>query len=359
MQSRHMKIVIALASLGLLVACGDNDHEHHVDAANPDGAVDAPIDAFVECNYTEAHDTTNDYLAVPGAVEESSITFKANSTRTICGTINNGHFDTNFFSIDIDNYGLTVAQDSDVVVRLTGMAQNISQVGVFVADDADNGLGGNFYLGNHAVFSTHLAAGHYKFSVEAYDNQDATMSVPYEMRITMDDPVMRCPRVTATADYTESADGVNNNANDIVAIDYANSPQRELTGINDDPENTMLTIASTQKYRFTGTSASTPTNGSYFDRDTYLFTAGPTTNEMAIRLNWPGSTADLDFYVFQEGTVVTPITNASKTKLGEDEFATFAVTPGSKYWLWVGAFNGNTTGLPVTYDATICPTAFP
>ena len=350
-------VAISLVGLAAVAACGDNRHEGHPVDAAVDSVIDVPPDAFVECNYTEGHDLTNDYLAVAHAFEETDIKFATGGTRTVCGTVNNGHYDSANGSIDIDNYGITVTEATDVLVRLTGSGTAISSLGVFIGDDNDVGLVGSYYVGNHAVFSTHLAAGHYHFSVEAYDDHDAAASVPYEMRITTDVPDNRCKHVATAADYTEAHDGVLSDSNDVVAIDYNNFPTRELTGsLTDVPEPTNLVLGTTRNYVVEGISASTAVHGSYFDRDTYLFTSGADANEMTVRLNWPGA-SDLDFYVFQEGIVSTSLARAETRHAGEGEFATFAVKPMSRYWLWVGADN-TSSGLPVVYDATICPSKF-
>jgi hypothetical protein len=37
----------------------------------------------------------------------------------------------------------------------------------------------------------------------------------------------------------------------------------------------------------------------------------------------------------------------------EDEYSTFAVTPGASYWVFVGA-DDTSTGQPITYDLTLC-----
>ncbi len=42
------------------------------------------------------------------------------------------------------------------------------------------------------------------------------MTLPYEMRITSDDPTMRCAQLTGSATYTEANDGAGNTANNVV-----------------------------------------------------------------------------------------------------------------------------------------------
>lgn len=351
----------AFALLGFLVACGDNTHASNPDAGEIDGGADAPLDAFVECNYTEQHDTTNDYFADPTAIEETGVHFTGGGPRTICGTINNGHYnaDPAYQTVDIDNYGFTVDHDADVIVRLTGNAQNILQVGVFAVTDTRGFAGGDYYLGNHAVFSQSLKAGHYQISVEATDVQDATAPVDYKVRMSIDDPATRCADVTATADYTEAHDGLTNDGNDMVAIDYNQFPVYSFTGSPlDVPEPTNLVLDPAKDYRISGTSASVAGQGSYFDRDTYVITTGATTNEISVRMKPGASTADMDFYLFQENRDFGLSFNGAQMMGGAEEFATLAVNPNSRYWLWVGKANADSDNTSSTYDASICAAEF-
>ncbi len=119
-----MKSALVVAIFGAVVGCGDN-HHNNLDASvppQPDAAIDAsiPQDAFVECNYTEQHDSTNDFNVNDG-IEETGLHFKPGDTRTICGNVNNGQFGSDGVpgTIDVDNYGITVDVDSDVLVTLT------------------------------------------------------------------------------------------------------------------------------------------------------------------------------------------------------------------------------------------------
>jgi hypothetical protein len=324
--------------------------------------VGAPTDVIVPpvpllaCDYTEQDDATNDYLAASGyALEQTGVAF-AGTTRTICGTINTGHFDSYFDSVDIDNYGVTLAADGDVSVTLTGAAQAISSVGVY-AYDADTGESvGSYFYGDHGVFTAHLAAGNYEFSVEAYDNQDATAEVAYKVQITTDHPFQRCARVTHAADYVEQGDGVASTSNDMVDVDDAQFPSAFRTAGGDAPEIANMTMSAPSTYRIYGDSGERVADGSYFDRDTYAVTAGPDTNQLSVRLNWGSPDADFDFYVFEADSTIA-IGKAVTAKMGEDEYATFPVIPMHEYWLWVGA-STTSTAMPADYDASLCPQTY-
>jgi hypothetical protein len=59
-----------------------------------------------------------------------------------------------------------------------------------------------------------------------------------------------------------------------------------------------------------------------------------------------------------ESTLTASNEAATLSATQEDEFATFAVEPGTKYWLWVGAYDGS-TGTPIAYSASVCGASFP
>ncbi len=66
----------------------------------------------LSCDYTEQDDSSNDYLADSPGVEDTGLTYST-SQKVICGTVNNGHYDATYGSVDIDNYSFTVAADGE------------------------------------------------------------------------------------------------------------------------------------------------------------------------------------------------------------------------------------------------------
>jgi len=349
---------LLIASL-VVSGCGDNmvkpDAPRHIDAEMADTPTDAPA-----CDYTEQHDSTNDYNAASGFMTEQTMIGFGTQTKTICGTMNVGHFDSSNFSIDIDDYTLTIGQDSDVLVTLTGGFDVLpanSNVGIFAVNTSTmSGAGQGYFLGNHGVFSSHLVAGTYEISVEAYADADATAPIPYKLKIATDNPATRCPKVTAAADYTETNDTVANIGNDVISVNYANSDPYALTTVTTDaPEATGLTLAPSMKYRISGGYGTHAQDDDYLDKDTYAFSTGPNTNQVSIRLNWPSTNADLDDYVFPAGTT-NVLQNTDNVSSMEPEFKTFAVKPNSSYWLWIGAYKSTTDTM--TYDASLCAEQF-
>ncbi len=159
----------------------------------------ATAHAAAPCDYTEQHDLDNDYLASENyQLEETGLGFGS-----ICGVVETGHFNTDFFSVDIDNYGITIPTESDVIVTLTGDLASISQVGVWIYDPVAKVSYGSYYDGDHAVVSSHLPAGNYELSVEAYDDVASVEDLPYRVSIAADDPDARCAMPGGAASYTE------------------------------------------------------------------------------------------------------------------------------------------------------------
>lgn len=353
-------ILLALLVTGCL---GDDIVPPSPTGPTPSGPGVAPVQPggspppAAACSYTEHEDGTNDYRARSGYVIEETGVVYSGQAQTICGNINNGHFDTNDWSIDIDNYGITLAQDADVLVTLTGKAELISSVGVWAYDPRTGQVpGGGYFIYDHGVFSAHLTAGHYEFSVEAYDDADIAAPVPYTLQIAADQPTVRCGALARPADYMEAGDGTANNGNDVFDVDFDANPTRMFTAANTDrPEDMELPLMSGSSLRIDGEAAMEAPVGSYLDHDTYLVTTGPTTNQLAIRLDWAGNTADLDYYLSTAGSTY-PIASATTQQLGGGEFATFAVVPNTRYWLWIGSYLSSTTS--ANYDATLCAETF-
>jgi hypothetical protein len=343
-----------------LIACGDNKNNAQPDA--PDEP-DAPPDvAPVVCDYSETDDANNDDLLGTGTAETTNLTF-TNAALTICGQINNGHFNVPEEAVDVDSFRLTVPADTlgilhlsapdasalqSTTVEISGLttATGVSEVGV-LAD-------------TFAVTAATLVPGDYLITVSSFNPTDAASAIDYVITLELDSAT-RCAKATQTADYAESSDGVTADGNDVVEIRFSGSPPRQFTALPTDvPEDTNLTIASDATFRITGTTANPAVQpvswmDSYTERDTYAITTGATTNTLAVRVNWPGTTTDLDFYVFPESSF-NEIAQGFKNGNMEDEFTTLAVTPSTTYWITVAA--DNASALPANYDLTVCGSTF-
>lgn len=307
----------------------------------------------LSCDYTEQSDTTNDYLADSPGVEDTGLTY-ANSQMVICGVLNNGHYDSNYGSVDIDNYSFTAAADGNVLVTLRGNPTAlgaISSIGLFGYNPDTGATVGGYFTGDHAVVSLALTAGTWQFDMESYDNQDASASTDYQLVFQPDFPAQRCARLTSTATYTEALDGAGSTGNDAVAVNFDYDPSMWM--LSSQPEPTGIAMTGGMRYRVSGVSADIAAVDSYFDRDTYLVTTDATTNQLSFRLDTATATADFNYYVFPAGDTF-PL---AQTALASSTFATLAVAPSSSYWVWVGAAS-DSTGLPASYDVTLCSETF-
>jgi hypothetical protein len=371
-----MKSVLLVAILGQFIGCdgcGDNNHNNPPtpDAPNPtiDSQMGSDAGAFVECNYTEQQDATNDFDTMPPGIEETGLHFAPGDTRTICGNVDNTHFDMADGIVDVDNYHVTIDQDSDVLFTLTappGVSPSalaaISAIQISAFSDQAAAVvspGGFFNSLDHAVISAHLAAGTYQFAMEATDNTNAPASVPYELRLTTDVPTTRCAQLTGTPNYTEANDGASSQQNDVISVD-SNGVVALLGAGRNTPEPTGLALAPGSDYLIDGTSAAvmTPTAG-YFDMDTYAVVTGPTTTQISVRLDWVDTSALLDYYVFDANVVNDNAEIITQSNTSLEKFGTAATIPSATYYISVGeAIKSQNVGILAPYTLTVCTSTF-
>jgi len=352
-----LKRLVAL-SLGVgLAACGGGDDADRPDALHGiDGAVS---DAYPgDCGYTEADDDGNATTAeVTGLATSSDI--------KICGSIAARAPTANV--VDIDRYRFTVGSAGPFLVRVDAPAGGVAviQAGVSLAAGGDGSFRGDgVYVGDHLVFFVGLEAGDFTVEVVGSDQSAPAAAVPYQLTIVTDVPATRCATVAGGAAYTEANDTGTNTGNDMVEVTWAPFAASQTAATTDAPEPSAsaLTISAGMSYKSLGT-ADLPNGGDvdfYQDRDTYLIATGAETNELAVRLAWAGTDADLDFVLFAKPTgTAAPIPLAFGTLDGQiaPEFATTATLRSTQYWLWVGEFDSQS---PVSkpYEVTICGYAY-
>ena len=224
-----------------------------------------------------------------------------------------------------------------VVVRDTTAHPAILAAGTFDGSAAD-----------HLAFLAELPAGDMDVTVSASADADIAAPLAYKLRFVADTPD-RCATITAAANYTESSDGANNTGNDMLVADFTADPQYAATpDTSDAPEATNLTVGGGSKLRVSGSCAKVDSPDPYQDHDTYAIKAA--SDELTIRLDWMGS-ADLDYAVFEENGT-TPVGLGNTGDSGGGEFQTFAVKPGTVYWVWVAELDGGAA--PTAYDLSIC-----
>lgn len=344
----------------VLAACGDDSHQGSPDSQPMpiDANVDAPV--VPGCDYTEQADVTNDDFSgnVPNSVAETSGAF-AGTPRVICGVIDSTHFVPADELVDIDGFTFTVATEADVRIDLVAPgaeALDYLSIDVYRGGSLDNVGTTAKFVGDHAVLDVHLAAGSYELLLFAANPTAFATSLPYRATIRIDTPATRCAQLTGAGSYAEARDTAANNhaANDMVLI--ANPTLTLTASTTDLPEPTGLTLDPASAFLVTGSSADIAVTSGYKDRDTYEITTGLLTNEVAIRLNWPGTTQDLDFFVLEAATVPA-IGRAIEAVKQEPEMKTFGVKPSTKYWILVGNDASSGAGA-VAYGLSICGAQF-
>jgi hypothetical protein len=339
----------------LLAACGDDGTAQPVDAPV---AIDATIDAPVVptgCDYTEQSDLSNDDVSSgAGTPEATGLTF---ATKTVvCGTFEASHFDGDI-TVDIDGFTLTLGAESDVLVRIHGAGIGGPEfVGVDVYGGAtfNQLVGTNTVIGTHGVTAMRLPAGTYELAAFALNSTAITTSLPYRIEVVADAPATRCPELT-TGGFVEANDGGTNTGNDMIRL-VSGTPPALTASATDVPEPTGFMIAAATNYRLTGSAADVAAVDLYEDVDTYAIATAAGTNELTVRLTWPGTTTNLDYRLFEANMTESVIAAIGTASTGP-ELRTFAVKSGASYWLLVGAKTG-TGGLPAAYTATLCGATF-
>ena len=298
-------------------------------------------------------DATND---TPAMAENSNLTL-GTERLAFCGTFDSTHFDANMDLIDADGITFNVTAQTNVIVHLIG--PQIAGGGFdFVGVNLQKGnalFGQGVFHGDHATFAFTLPAGAYVLGIFAADTSAASAPVNYQVLISVDTP--RCAAKTSAADHTE---GTDNGQNDVIDYFFSSNQTSSLTPGADAPEMTNVTVASGTSYLFDGGMADVDPQSpddDYEDTDTYLFTTGPSTTQMSVRLNWTGTTSDLDYRIYPVPTGdPSSIVGGLDNRDMEDEFETFAVKPNTQYWLWVAAEDGAAGVTP--YKATLCGETF-
>ncbi|CAN5437322.1 hypothetical protein BH11MYX1_BH11MYX1_07300 [soil metagenome] len=199
------------------------------------------------------------------------------------------------------------------------------------------------FAGSLGVFLATLDPGDYDVVVEAQSaGAIAGGTIDYRVRFS---PMPPCDATPGAASYAEKNDA----GNDMVSVDYTKDPQFSLLELST-PEPTKLTIEGDQ-VSISGAIGETARSDQYLDRDTYEITTGDSTHELAVRLTWDGTTADLDYILFDAATALTPIAASNVASKTGPELAMFAVEPKTTYWLWIGGVVGSAA---TSYRATVC-----
>ena len=319
-----MKAHRLLFLVGTLAACGDN--------ASP-------------CDYTETDDGSNATMA-----EMTNLTVTDHQAH-VCGAFDGGHPDAALGIVDIDTYRVDIETMGPLLVEITGDDASISQLSdiavQFLTTGAQPSIAAvghyNPAFSGHGAYVTPMMPGTYDMQVILYSSSDLSGSIGYRVRLA---PMPDCTALTSP-NYSEASDATNG----VISVNYTKDPS--FVWISGDvAEDSHISVDANNSYMIAGNAGATAgaTSDLYLDRDTYAFTTDDATNELAIRLDWQGTTTDLDYIVFEASTL-TPIVASNTTSTTEGEIAEFGVMPDATYWLWIGAFNGSTAS---DYTATVC-----
>ena len=306
-----------------LFACGDN--------ASP-------------CDYTEAADATNDTTA-----ETTGLSVGTGASH-ICGAFDQLHFTSTTQSADDDRYRITVTVATPLLIDvfvgdgveiLTGVTVRFfdtSPLPVLLAEAKPS-------ITDHGAFIVTLPPGDYDMAIVG-DAIGELQGDPIQYRVRMS-PMPACDATTGAANYTEKNDV--GGANDTVAVDFTKDPSFTAMA-STSPEATSLSIDPGNSAAIAGAIDTNARSDQYLDRDTYEITTGEDSNELAVRLEWDGAASDLDYLVFEASTM-SPVVASNLSSNSGPELQMFAVKPSTKYWLWVGGFQGS---MATNYRATVC-----
>ncbi|MFN0253447.1 MAG: hypothetical protein ACKV2T_41645 [Kofleriaceae bacterium] len=345
---RSLAVILTL----LASACGDDGGASPADGQTEDGRVeiDAPPTTS-GCDYSEANDTGNDDVTQTGSPELTGLSLSAAAGRVLCGTVSPDHFDDTDDTVDVDAYALQIPA-GPIIVTLSGAGLETlgeAKLGVYSGASFETIEAEEPLVGSHAVVMLDLPAGAYEFSLLSSNGTAITSAIDYKIKISVDTPATRCPKIAGAANYMETPAN-----NDVIQITFAGGTSiTETASGADAPQASGVNLLPGFVARISGEIAATGQVGAYKDPDTYSFTTGPGVDSITIRLNWPGA-ADLDWFLFKGG--LPAVARVSNSNSAEDEMLTVSVLPSSTYWIWTGMYEDSTA--PMTYDLSICGTTF-
>jgi len=322
------RIRTLLACLPLLaIACGDN--------SSP-------------CDYTELADGTNDVTA------EMTGFVLGDHTTHVCGQFDPAHFNSTIASADDDRYRVSVTGTTPILIDLLVGDGLDALTGVTIRfyDLAANAtlLGQAHYdpsTADHDAFLLALPPGDYDLVVSADAPGEISAPITYRLRFA------KMPACDEPKDATYAEKDDTGGANDTVAVDFTKDPS--FTAMTSSkPETSGIGVTAGQTYLIEGALDDQPRSDQYLDRDTYEMSTDETTNELAVKLAWDGTASDVDYILF-EADSMKPIVAANLSSDTGPELAMFAVKPSTKYWLWVGGFEGS---MATSYRATVCGNHF-
>ena len=329
-----------------LAACGSDDPADQI----PEG-----------CDFLERDDAGNDVFAMtPGTAEATELTL--GEANVFCGQIDPGHFQPSAQGpgiVDVDAFTLEVAADTSAVISLTGESlESYALAQMIIADAAGTAIALASYdpaIEHGIQLVAALAPGSYRIAVGALNPADPTEPLAYRAKVATYDLAARCADPAAPT-FVEANDGADNTGNDMIEVRYVANGATATVATTDIPEPSNVTVASGTPTLIEGSIAMVNPADEYLDRDTFSITAGDASH-LLVRVAWPGTGADLDFFLFDENLPDILAPNGTVTSNTRAELELIPITPNAKYWLWVGAYDMS-MGLPLAYKATLCGESF-
>jgi hypothetical protein len=271
----------------------------------------------------------------------------------LCGAIDSNHFDAQLGVVDDDLYRVTFTTSDLVLVEIQGDTdiEILRDVVVRFFDTAVNPrlLAEAHYIptqAGHGAFVVRLPAGVYDMAITGRASGDLSGPIAYRVRMSR---MPECNGITDPVDHAETSEATNSG----IDVDFTADPSFTAATAST-PEPTGIDVTPGDKFLVTGMATADDHTPMYQDEDTYELTTDADTNELAVRLDWDGGTADLDYVVF-ESDAQKPLVTSNLAALNGGELAMFAVKPSTKYWLWIGGVKGS---MATAYRATVCGSHF-
>jgi len=344
-----------------LIACGGDDDGIIIADSGP--TVDSAPDLCGD--YDETSDATNDaFGSFTGTAETSTISFAAGDTKTICGVIDETHYDSAQQVIDIDAFDFEVGPGAPIraILRAPGAGEDVTLLAIlqFVSPEGAVSAGGGGLIDGYGLATSFQAVeGTWRLVVAGLSAAELTAPIEYELEIGNTIP---CDAAEGDADYAEARDGAKSKRNDMATAMWGQGLTTAATTIETDmPEPTALTLEADTPVHLTGIAGRRTGADSYRDRDTFEVTMGEGVNEIDFRVTWPDEAmADLDALAFVAGMPDQDVSGGGAAFGGTtlDEIVTTRVGSGAGFWIWVGNYDDGTPTLPMDYDITICPRSF-
>jgi hypothetical protein len=319
-----------------------------------DGSGGAPP-SVVNCDgYAEEKDGGNNAVSPDANGSAEGTGQNVSDGVEVCGRLNVNHFAGGVVDVDTFSFDVPTATEIFATVELFDDAPAEVLELVVTSGTVTQRVTGT---PQRAAVALKLPAGKATVSLVVRNASALTQELPYVISVREDDSAERCAKVAPAAadgEYAESEDGAGNDGNDFIRPDPAIETQSLTDSADDLIEDTGLSLLSGTDSLITGTLAQVSHGDAYLDGDAYQIKAYD--DQLTVRVDWAGSTSDLDIWLFKQSNL-RPVGRATQAVKSGPEQLTVAVEHGQAYWLWVGA-SSDSMGLPKNYEVSLCARSF-